>query len=69
MNTDEQQPGIEPRYFNTKILGRVRIASEVEQQLLKELANACPQALFSALNKKLNEHGLRLLVEKLDQPT
>ena len=49
------------------VFGEIRDETSAEKKILEKMADECPQALFGALNKRLNERGLCLLITETNK--
>jgi hypothetical protein len=50
------------KYFNSPLLGRVRVPSADEEKQIDKLLNECTLFAFQSLNKKFNTMGLCLSI-------
>lgn len=54
---------MEAEYFESPLLGRVRVPTEIEEAEIDLFATECTLAVFQKLGKRLKELGLMLSID------
>lgn len=52
------------RHFESRIFGSIRDATDEENTIITALVKECPAALFSSINRALNEKGLCISISE-----